>query len=198
MYLYIVEQEEIEKNHICEVLEHLQPKVQWFDKGKTFLDRCEDLPRGLIILDTCLPDLDGMSLLHKLKTDCDNGHEIILLSGPCSVSDAVHAMKEGAINFFEKPFRNSEMIEAAKEAQEKLTRKQSADFDLDEITKLAQLTPRELSVLRASSDGRSAKAAAHSLGLSVRTIEMHRSNIIKKLDTENFAGALLVAAKSSR
>lgn len=174
----------------------MHPKVQWYDRGKPFLEACENLPRGLIILDTCLPDLDGMALLHKLKGDCDNGHEIILLSGPCSVSDAVHAMKEGAINFFEKPFRQIEMVEAVKEARDRLTQAPSTQLSDQDLMALAQLTPRELSVLKASSNGRSAKSVAHSLGLSVRTIEMHRSNIIKKLDVRNFSGALLLAAKA--
>lgn len=196
MYIYIVEQDEREKEHLCEVLAHMHPKVQWYDRGKPFLEVCENLPRGLIILDTCLPDLDGMALLHKLKGDCDNGHEIILLSGPCSVSDAVYAMKEGAVNFFEKPFRQVEMVDAVKEARDRLTQAPSNQLAGQDLMAIAQLTPRELSVLRASSNGRSAKSVAHSLGLSVRTIEMHRSNIIKKLDAQNFAGALVVAAKA--
>ena len=196
MYIYIVEQDKREKEHICEVVAHMHPKVKWYDRGKPFLEDCENLPRGLIILDTCLPDLDGMALLHKLKSDCDNGHEIILLSGPCSISDAVHAMKEGAINFFEKPFRQAEMVDAVKEARDKLTRAPSTELAEQDLMSLAQLTPRELSVLKASSNGRSAKSVAHSLGLSVRTIEMHRSNIIKKLDAKNFAGALVLAAKA--
>lgn len=196
MYIYIVEQDEREKEHICDVVAHMHPKVQWYDKGKPFLNECENLPRGLIILDTCLPDLDGMALLHKLKSDCDNGHEIILLSGPCSIGDAVHAMKEGAINFFEKPFRQAEMVEAVREARDKLTRAPSSQLGDQDLMALAQLTPRELSVLKASNNGRSAKSVAHSLGLSVRTIEMHRSNIIKKLSVRNFSGALLLAAKA--
>lgn len=141
MHIYIVEQDEREKEHICEVLAHMHPKVQWYDKGKPFLEACENLPRGLIILDTCLPDLDGMALLHKLKSDCDNGHEIILLSGSCSVSDAVHAMKEGAINFFEKPFRQAEMVDAVKEARDKLTQAPSFQLDDHDLMALAQLTP---------------------------------------------------------
>lgn len=143
-----------------------------------------------------MPDLDGMGLLHKLKSDCDNGHEIILLSGPCSISDAVHAMKEGAINFFEKPFRQAEMVDAVKEARDKLTRAPSTQLADHDLMALAQLTPRELSVLRTSANGRSAKSVAHSLGLSIRTVEMHRSNIIKKLEVVNFAGALVLAAKA--
>lgn len=137
-----------------------------------------------------------MGLLHKLKSDCDNGHEIILLSGPCSISDAVHAMKEGAINFFEKPFRQAEMVDAVKEARDKLTRAPSTQLADHDLMALAQLTPRELSVLRTSANGRSAKSVAHSLGLSIRTVEMHRSNIIKKLEVVNFAGALVLAAKA--
>ena len=88
------------------------------------------------------------------------------------------------------------MVDAVKEARDKLTQAPSTQLDDQDLMALAQLTPRELSVLRASSNGRSAKSVAHSLGLSVRTIEMHRSNIIKKLDAQNFAGALVVAAKA--
>ena len=198
MQIYIVEAEEEEKARICDAFSHRDFEVRWYRTGQRFLDICSDLPSGIVIIDVCLPDFDGLALQHKLWKDCDADHQVILLSGPCDICDVVRAMREGAVDFLEKPFRRAELLDAITRAELIIQdQRQAVERQRMEDERFMVLSKRERDILQASADGKSTKQVAHVLALSARTVEMHRSNIIRKLGVTNFAGALVLAASTA-
>lgn len=194
MRIYVVEDNEPIRTSLSQLLATRARDVRWFRTGNDFLERADRLDPGCVILDLCLPDLDGLRLQSMLTGNAANKFEIIMISGPCDVCDAVAAMRGGAVDFFEMPYRRSEMLDAITRAdlrlQEKAARIRGCAKDRQLFGKL---TEREFMVLRASANGESSKLVAHALGLSPRTVEMHRSNILKKLGVNTFSVALVQA-----
>lgn len=110
---------------------------------------------------------------------------MIMLSGSADVPSAVQALKMGAVDFLQKPFRAEQLLEVIHKAFEII------DSAAEKERMLKCLTPRERDVLKALCSGASNKVVARQLGLSPRTVEMHRARIFKKLDVTNLAQALL-------
>ena len=193
MRVYIVEDEEDVRSSLKLLFDGSKYDVRWF-RCRDFLKLSSSLPPGCIILDKDHPRLTGLDRQCQLVRQCVERHEIILFSQPCDVYEAVAAMRAGAIDFFELPYRRTELLDAIARAQLRL---EARAAELRESAKKLQLfgklTEREFSVLNASQNGESSKIAAHRLGLSPRTVEMHRSRILRKLKVDTFAGALVMA-----
>lgn len=195
MHVYVVEGGEDDRERILQIVSVRRPEIRCFKDGTTFLDKCAMLPAGVVIIDICLPDLDGLELQRQIKRNCEVSHKVVMLAGDCEVSDAVAAMREGAIDFLEKPVRRAELLDAVVRAELALCEEQQATKSVSEHDCILRgMTDREIEVLKASAHGQSSKEVAYDMGLSTRTIEMHRSNIIKKLGVTNFASALVLYA----
>lgn len=193
MRIYIVEDEESVRSSLKLLLDGSEHDIRWY-RCRDFLRMNARLPPGCVILDKSHPRLRGVERQCELVRKCVEQHEIILFSGPCDVCEAVAAMRAGAIDFFELPYRRSELLDAVARAQLRLeTRAAEKRKATKKLQLFGQLTERELSILKASRNGESSKVAAHRVGLSPRTVEMHRSRILRKLKVETFAGALVIA-----
>ena len=194
MRVYIVQGDSETNDLLKQILNLDLHEVHWLNGGDEFLDNVDNLDPGCVILDTCHPDFVGLTSQSKLFAQCTRRHQMVILSGPCDVCDAVAAMRAGAVDFFELPFRRHELLDALVRAELQL---QECDViarnSAEKSLLFGTLTERELSVLRASSNGESSKIAAHTLGLSPRTVEMYRSKIIAKLGVSTFAAALVQA-----
>lgn len=105
-------------------------------------------------------------------------------------------MRAGATDFLGKPFRRAELLDAIDRAERDLAQALERHRHASRHSLIDTLSVKEHAVLIASMDGSSSKHVAYTMGLSVRTVEMHRSSIIRKLDVTNFAAALLLAAAS--
>ncbi|GGD54616.1 response regulator [Erythrobacter arachoides] len=197
MHIYVVEYDEEDRERVLQIVSSRRSERRIFDNGTSFLAVCAKLPAGIVIIDICLPDLDGLELQRQIKRDCNVSHKVIMVAGDCDISDAVASMREGAIDFLEKPIRRAELLDAVVRAELALCEEQHAAWVSGEHNRVLKgLTDREIDVLKASAQGQSSKEVAHTLGLSVRTVEMHRSNIIKKLGVINFASALVLYAST--
>jgi len=184
---YIIEDEEPLRALVRQVLARSCNEVQEFNSAETFIAGHHSRPAGCIILDIGLPGIDGLDLLEMIARG-RAAYPVIILSGRGSVPAAVRAGRLGVIDFIEKPFRIAQLIEAVEKGFRLL-----ATQRLTGLGALETLTPRETEVLVSFADGAPNKLVAHSLGLSVRTVEVHRANVMKKLGVRSLAQALFLA-----
>jgi len=157
--------------------------VEEFATAESFLDGYSERPVGCVLLDIRLPGLDGMQLLERIA-DLLPPNPIIMVSGFGDIPSAVRAVRTGALDFLQKPFRKEQLVEAVRKALERVE-----DSAL-ENAELQSLTPREREILSEFRDGAPNKVVAAKLGLSPRTVEMHRARIFRKLGVSNLAQAL--------
>ena len=161
--------------------------------AETFLAAANLNSGGCILADLMMPGMTGMELQEELKRRQSN-LAMIMLTGHGDVGSAVRALKSGAFDFIEKPFEASDLIGRVKAAIEhhKLVDLSRADAS----SRLAKLTERERQVLSLMVDGKLSKEIAFELGLSPRTVEMHRTHIAERLGVRRASEAIKVAIQA--
>ena len=173
-----------------------------FAEGAAFLKVAKERNPVCIILDVPIPGKTGIDLLKELNAQ-DYPAPIFIMSGQGDIAMAVDAIKNGALDFIEKPFRGSEVVTRVREAIEANARQKSA-LALNGTKKAFNfpgrepLTSREQDVLDCIVKGESNKEAARRLGISPRTIEVHRSRIMEKLDAKNAADLIRIVMSEGR
>jgi two-component system response regulator FixJ len=168
-------------------------RVRTYESGDALLKEASSLEPGCILLDIRMPGKDGLEVQQELK-----GRGItlpvIIMTGHGDVTLAVQAMKEGAVDFIEKPFEKAVLLAAIDQAFERLARsKASRDRAKDASVRLQALTPREREVLEGLAQGLPNKTIAYDLGISPRTVEIHRANLMTKLEVRSLSEALRIA-----
>jgi two-component system response regulator FixJ len=158
--------------------------VQVFESGLTFLDQVDSTMMGCILLDVRMPEINGMELHTKLQ---QRGITlpVILVTGHADVAMAVRAMKAGAYDLIEKPYNDALMLERVQNA---ITYDQDQRRDQKRITAIKacaeQLTPREQEVMRYVLNATQNKIIAAELGISIKTVELHRANLMTKMQAK--------------
>lgn len=180
---YIVDDDAAVRRTIARMLADAEIVIREFATAEAFLDGYSDRPIGCVLLDVRLPGMNGLELLERMA-ELSPANPIIMLSGFGDIPTAVRAVRNGAIDFLPKPFRKEQLLDIVNKAFAQIaeTIEKTAEFEA--------LTPRERDILIAFSDGAPNKIVAANLGLSPRTVEMHRARIFKKLDVSNLAQAL--------
>jgi two-component system, LuxR family, response regulator FixJ len=152
--------------------------VKVYESAVLFLEKYDGSRDGCIVSDVRMPEMDGIQLLRRLS-ELNVKLPVIVMTGHADVAMAVEAMKVGAVDFIEKPFSDEILLAAIQTA---LARDGRATDNLDQIrTRLASLTPREKEVLDGLLAGHPNKTIAYDLGLSPRTVEVHRANVMTKM-----------------
>ncbi len=168
-------------------------RVATYESGVSLLKAARHLDPGCILLDVRMPELDGLEVQHELA-ERGVSLPVVMLTGHGDVSVAVRAMKAGAIDFIEKPFEKSVLLQAIGTAFRHLDEAaESAIRAAEAAVRIAALTAREQDVLRGLADGLQNKKIAHGLGISPRTVEIHRANLMAKLGARTFSEALRIA-----
>ncbi|QZH75492.1 MAG: response regulator transcription factor [Erythrobacter sp.] len=164
-----------------------------FAGAKDFMEQLPELAPAPILIDIRMPDIDGIQLLEMLS-ERENSWPVIIMTAHGDVSIAVRAMKLGAIEFLEKPFGPEELQAALKDAYGVL-RKTEAMLRVREDARslFNKLTNREYEVIGHLMRGDSNKDVAHRLGLSVRTVELHRGSALAKLHVKKMAEVMTLA-----
>jgi two-component system CheB/CheR fusion protein len=161
--------------------------VEVYGSAQEFLDAYRSGRNGCLVVDCRMPDMDGIELLERLKAE---GHELptIMITGYGDVPLAVRAMKAGAASFIEKPVRADELLAAIDRALEQ-TRDSAelAVFREAAATRIADLTPRQRQVMDLVIEGNPNKEIAAVLGISQRTIENHRAEVMKKIGAKSLS-----------
>ena len=168
-------------------------QVQTYESGLDLLKRTIDLNPGCILLDIRMPGMDGLEVQQALQ---DNGVAlpVVIMTGHGDVGLAVKAMKTGAVDFIEKPFEKDALLASLQEAFQRLSRKEATkDRKKDAEVRLHALTPRERDVLDGLAQGLPNKTIAYDLGISPRTVEIHRANLMTKLAVRSLSEALRIA-----
>ena len=157
-----------------------------------FLDAAPDLSDGCLLLDIVMPEMDGLELQERLNSLGFN-MPVIVMTAWGDVETAVQAMKSGAVDFIEKPFNDEALLDAINAALA-LDRGPTRDRESVVAAKLmAKLSPRERQVLDGLVGGRSTKQIAYDLGISARTVEVHRARMLARLGTHSLAEAIRLA-----
>lgn len=185
--VFVVDDDEVVRNTIGQLIESVDIKSKVFTSAREFLDSYDPVQPGCLVLDVRMPGMSGIQLQAKLK-EKDIHIPIIFITGHGDVPMAVRAVKDGAVDFIEKPFRNQALLDQIQEAlaRDSQTRHEQSIHKAAK-DKLDLLTKRELQVLDLVKGGKSNKVIANTLGVSQRTIEGHRANIMEKLEVESVA-----------
>jgi two-component system, LuxR family, response regulator FixJ len=191
--VYLVDDELAVRRSISFMLKTAGMEVESFESGEAFLKVASSLDPGCVLLDVRLGGIDGLAVQQLLR---DRGImlPVIIITGHGDVGLAVRAMKAGAVDFIEKPFEKATLIGAIAQAQlhnqgiEQLHRLAAAAQ-----AQLNVLTPRERDVLDGLVNGHSNKVVAYDLGISPRTVEIHRANLMAKLGVHSLSDALRIA-----
>jgi len=164
-----------------------------FGSARDFLEHYHPTRPGCLVLDMCLPDIDGLDLLEQW-TGPQPPLPVIVLTGHGDVPAAVQAMKEGAMDFIQKPFNADRLLQRIQEAIEHdlLHRRHSSDHQTH-AARLVQLTPREREVMDLIVAGKANKVIAFELNISERTVELHRAKIMKKMQARSLAELIQAA-----
>ncbi len=161
--------------------------VQTFASGPAFLAGYRPAPAACLLLDMKMPDMTGLELqaiLNQRRVDLP----VIFLTGTADVPAAVTAMKAGAADFLEKPFDNAMLVGRIRQCIAAHAQRHLATDDGDRYERgLAQLTPREAEVLQLMLTGKASKLIARELGVSHRTIDIHRGRVMEKMQAETLA-----------
>ena len=191
--VHIVDDEDAIRRSASFMLKTSGYAVQTWATGVAFLREIRHVPEGCVLLDVRMPEMDGLEVQEALR---ERGvtMPVIVLTGHADVSIAVRAMKGGAVDFLEKPFEKAVLIAANEAAFDRLTAADGAAARAAEATVvLAVLTPREREVLEGLAQGLPNKTIAYDLGISPRTVEVHRANLMAKLDVRSLSDALRLA-----
>ena len=195
--VYVVDDDEGVRDSLQWLLEGKDYRVRCYDSAETFLSRYDAREVACLIVDIRMAGMTGLDLQDRL-VERKSPLPIVFITGHGDVPMAVTTMKKGAMDFIQKPFQETElvnlverMLEQAKEAF--AGHQQSASRD----ALLAKLTSREAQVLERIVAGRLNKQIADDLGISIKTVEAHRANIMEKLNANTVADLLKIALGSS-
>jgi FixJ family two-component response regulator len=188
--IFVVDDDPAVRDTLSLVLSTAGYQVICFADGAALLAVARSRTPAAILLDVHIPGKSGLDILRELHGE-EYPAPIFMISGHGDIAMAVSAIKNGALDFIEKPFRGSELVSRLDEAISAYARRQ-AQFAGSNIATLhfpgrEPLTRREREVLEQFTSGASNKEAGRTLGISPRTIEDHRANIMKKLGAKNAA-----------
>lgn len=183
--IYIVDDDAAVRDSMAQLLGMHGYETRQFADAAGYLDEAERLPKGCLLLDIRMPGMNGMELQEELRRR-GRSEPIVFVTGHGDIGLAVKAMKAGATDFLQKPCAEDDLIHAVRDAIAGRRRPQHAgEVDARAAAALGRLTEREREILGYVSKGLTSKAIAQRLGISVRTVDIHRANIMNKTDTRN-------------
>lgn len=166
--------------------------VQVYESASDFLARQDASATGCIVTDVRMPGIDGLELLRRLR-EKECAAPVIVMTGHADVPMAVDAMKNGAVDFIEKPFADASLLDAIARAIKLSERPAVPGQDPAARERFATLSDRERQVLSGLLAGLPNKAIAYDLGLSPRTVEVHRANVMSKTGVSSLSELVRLA-----
>lgn len=194
--IFIVDDDPAVRDSLAVLLEVEGYRVRVFDSAESFLEAWTPQLQGGLLLDVRMPGMDGLELLERLNK-LGNHLPVVVMTGHGDVPLAVRSMKLGALDFIEKPLSDTLLLEAVrtmiayeKERQERCREQQEI------AARLAELTPRERDVLEKLVLGQPNKVIAYELGISARTVEVHRARVMEKMKAKSLSHLVRMALQA--
>lgn len=185
--VYIIDDDEAVRDSMSMLLESADIAHCSFDNAQEFFDHYDGSQRGCLVLDIRMPGMSGLELQQQLL-QLASTLPIVFITGHGDVPLAVEAMRHGAVDFLRKPVNENDLMERIQQALDEETGHWNRKLDQSETEKLvASLTGREIEVFHLVAQGLANKAIAARLDISERTVEVHRSQVMKKLGVRNLA-----------
>jgi len=191
--VHVIDDDEAVRDSLAFLLGTSDFEVHTYESARRFLDQLGDAVTGCIVTDVRMPELSGIDLLRRLS-EAGRRVPVIVITGHGDVPLAVEAMKAGAVDFIEKPFHDDTLfaaISAALQADEEASRK--AREKAVARAKIAALSHRERQVLDALVAGHANKVIAGELGISPRTVEVYRANLMTKMQAASLSALVRLA-----
>ena len=191
--VYVVDDDEAVSDSIQWLLEGKEYRVRCFESAESFLSRYDAREVACLIVDVRMGGMTGMELQSRL-IEAHSPLPIVFITGHGDVPMAVDSMKNGAMDFIQKPFKEDQLVTLVErmldQAKDTFAEHQSA---ANRGALMARLTLREAQVLERIVAGRLNKQIADDLGISIKTVEAHRANIMEKLNANTVADLLKIA-----
>lgn len=180
--IYIVDDDRIARESLRWLIESACLTVKEFKRGEEFLQQFTHSAPGCVVLDVRMPDINGMELFARMK-EAGETIPVIIVTGHADVAMAVRAMKAGAFDFVEKPYNDALMLELIQNAINTDRNKREHQSKVDKILScIRRLTPRENEVMTFVLNSKQNKIIASELGISIKTVELHRANLMSKMN----------------
>jgi two-component system response regulator FixJ len=191
--VHVIDDDEAMRESLTFLLSTAGMGVKTYDSAVAFLDVAPNVKTGCVITDARMPGLSGVDLLRRLR-ELKFGVPVIVITGHGDVPLAVEAMKIGAIDFLEKPFDDEVLLASVRSALNQLDRDSKRQAERSDIeSRLAALSNRERDVLEGLVTGHANKQIAYNLGISPRTIEIYRANLMTKMQAASLSDLVRMA-----
>lgn len=193
--IYIVDDEASVREALSSLLRSEGMKVEVFASPHEFLDVPILSDFACVVLDVCMPGLDGLALQDRLRSR-GGDLPVIFISGHGEIPDAVRAMKAGAVDFLTKPFEDYTLLNAITAALSRQNRQFNEKVAMSELRKrYALLTPREREIMLLVTQGKQNKLIAYELGVTESTVKVHRHNVMLKMKMRSLPELTLAAQR---
>jgi len=191
--VHVIDDEETIRKAVGFTLRTAGFAVETYGSGVDFLKIADEAERGSIVLDMHMPEMNGLQVQAAL-TQMDISMPVVMLTGNGDIALAVQAMKAGAVDFLAKPIERALLLDATDRAFARIdTAEGRALEEAEACRQVDLLTPRERDVLEGLAQGLPNKTIAYDLGISSRTVEVHRASIMSKLGVRTLAETLRIA-----
>jgi len=179
--VHVIDDDDAIRQSLAFLLKSAQIDVKTYSSAQAFLEAMPDMTASCVITDVRMPGMSGVDLLRRLK-ELNISVPVIVVTGHGDVPLAVEAMKIGAADFMEKPFDDEALLASVRSALKQRDAESRRQTERSEVeARLAALSPRERDVLNGLVAGRANKQIAFDLGISPRTVEIYRANLMNKM-----------------
>ncbi len=191
--VFVVDDDDAVRDSLGMLLRSVELPVETFDSGLAFLERYRPNLIGCLVLDIRMPKMSGLELQQKLR-EAGSRLPVIFITGHGDIPMAVQAIKEGAADFIQKPFRHQDLLDRIHSALVEDNRLRSADAQRETLAaRYDSLTEREREVMLMVVAGKANKVIAIDLNLSQRTVEIHRARVMEKMQARSLADLVKMA-----
>ena len=195
--VHVIDDDDAARQSLTFLLGTAQFTSRAYESAKAFLDAIPSVEGGCIITDVRMPDIDGIELLRRLK-NLQISWPVIVITGHADVPLAVQAMRQGAVDFIEKPYDSDLLLGAVRAALSSHEKDAARHSEMAEIReRMAALSTRERQVLDGLVAGHPNKIIAHDLGISDRTVEIYRANVMTKMQATSLSHLVRMALLST-
>jgi two-component system response regulator FixJ len=185
--VHVIDDDDAARDSLAFLIDCAGLEVRSYASATAFLARVEAMERGCIVTDVRMPEMNGLELIARLKA-LGVADPIIVITGHADVPMAIEAMKQGVSDFLEKPFTDDAILGAVRAALDRVDARGEREAEREQVrARRATLSQREREVLDGLVAGQANKVIAYDLGISARTVEVYRANVMTKMQAASLS-----------